>query len=94
MDQITSTSCICWAQRPKTLNERKNGPERVVALEKEPQREIRVMAVKENDHNAFWHYENTATRSGIMRISQCVVIVREAQILQKNNQPLTSKQLH
>jgi hypothetical protein len=33
-----------------------------VALEKGPQREIRVVAVKENDHNAFWHYENTTTR--------------------------------
>jgi hypothetical protein len=32
-----------------------------VALEKQPQREIRVMAVKENDHNVFWHYENTTT---------------------------------
>jgi hypothetical protein len=32
-----------------------------VALETQPQHEIRVMAVKENDHNAFWHYENTTT---------------------------------
>jgi hypothetical protein len=32
-----------------------------VALEKQPQREIGVVAVKKNDHNAFWHYENTTT---------------------------------
>jgi hypothetical protein len=32
-----------------------------VTLEKQPQREIRVVAVKENDHNAFQHYENTTT---------------------------------
>jgi hypothetical protein len=54
--------CVCQAQKPKTLNERKNRPERVVALEKQPQCEIRIVAVKENDHNAFWHYENTTTR--------------------------------
>jgi hypothetical protein len=35
-----------------------------VALEKQPQREIRVVAVNENDHNAFWHYENATTRCG------------------------------
>jgi hypothetical protein len=35
-----------------------------VALDKQPQREIRVVAVKEYDHNAFWHYENTTTRRG------------------------------
>jgi hypothetical protein len=68
---------------------KKNLPERVVALEKQSQREIRVVAVKENDHNAFWHYEDTTTRSGIMGIPQRVVIVKEAQILRKNNQPLT-----
>jgi hypothetical protein len=33
-----------------------------MALEKQSQREIRVVAVKENDHNAFRHYENTRTR--------------------------------
>jgi hypothetical protein len=42
----------------------KNRQERVVALEKQPQREIHVVAVKENDHNAFWHYENTTTPRG------------------------------
>jgi hypothetical protein len=41
-----------------------NRPERVVALEKQPQRKIRVVAVKENDHYTFWHYENTTTRCG------------------------------
>jgi hypothetical protein len=65
-----------------------------VDLEKQPQREIRVVALKENDHNAFWHYENTTMRFGIMRIPQHIVIVKEAQILLKNNQPLASKQLH
>jgi uncharacterized protein (DUF2126 family) len=35
-----------------------------VALEKQPQREICVVAVKENDHNAFWHHENTKTHRG------------------------------
>jgi hypothetical protein len=65
------------------MNERKNRPERVMALEKQPQREIRVVAVKK-----------TTTRSGIMRILQRVVIVEEAQILRQNNQPLTSKQLY
>jgi hypothetical protein len=54
--------------KTKNFNERKNPPERVVALEKQPQREIHVVAVKENDHNAFWLYEITTTRSGIMRI--------------------------
>jgi hypothetical protein len=62
-------------------------PERDVALEKQPQREIRVVAVKENDHNAFWHYENITTCSGILRIPQRVEIVKEAQILRKNNHP-------
>jgi hypothetical protein len=33
-----------------------------VTLEKQPQRQIRVVAVKEKDHNAFWHYENASTR--------------------------------
>jgi hypothetical protein len=33
-----------------------------VALEKQPQREIRVVALKENDHDTFWHYENTTPR--------------------------------
>jgi hypothetical protein len=33
-----------------------------VALAKQPQREIRIVAVKENDQNAFWNYENTTTR--------------------------------
>jgi hypothetical protein len=38
--------------------------------------------------------ETATTRSGVMKIPQRVVIVKEDQILQKNNQPLTSKQLH
>jgi hypothetical protein len=33
-----------------------------VALEKQLKRETRVVAVKVNDRNAFWHYENTTTR--------------------------------
>jgi pyridoxine/pyridoxamine 5'-phosphate oxidase len=33
-----------------------------VTLEKQPQPEIRVVVVEENDHKAFWHYENTTTR--------------------------------
>jgi hypothetical protein len=33
-----------------------------VALKKHPQPKIRAVAVKENNHNAFWHYENTTTR--------------------------------
>jgi hypothetical protein len=36
-----------------------------VALEKQPQREIRVVAVKENNHNAFRHYKK----------KQCIVVV-------------------
>jgi hypothetical protein len=55
---------IYHAQRPKTLNERKHRPERLVALEKQLQPEIRVVADKENDHNAFWPYEITTTRCG------------------------------
>jgi len=31
---------MCYAQRSKTLNERKKQPQRVVALEKQPQREV------------------------------------------------------
>jgi hypothetical protein len=37
-----------------------------VALEKQPQREIRFVAVKEKDHNAFWHYQKTTTRRGLL----------------------------
>jgi hypothetical protein len=33
-----------------------------VTLEKQPQDEIRAVAVKENDPNAFWHYGNTTMR--------------------------------
>jgi hypothetical protein len=36
-----------------------------MALEKQPQREICVVVVKENDHNAFRHYENNTTRCGL-----------------------------
>jgi hypothetical protein len=64
------------ALKPKTLNERKNRPERVVALQKQPQREIRVVAVKENDHNAFRHYRNTGRmpllpRRDVRQVSTC-----------------------
>jgi hypothetical protein len=37
-----------------------------MALEKWQQREIRVVVVKEYDHNAFWHNENTTTRRGCL----------------------------
>jgi hypothetical protein len=33
-----------------------------MAFERQPQRQIRVVAVKENDHIAFRHYKNTTTR--------------------------------
>jgi hypothetical protein len=37
---------ICYAQRGKTLNERKKHPERVVAISKEPRHEISVFTVR------------------------------------------------
>ena len=39
-------------------------PQCVLAFEKMPCCEIRIVAVKENDHNAFRHYENSTTRRG------------------------------
>jgi hypothetical protein len=55
--------------KTKNAQWEKNKTERVVALEKQPQREIRVVAVRENDHNASWSFDFSATtRSGVMKI--------------------------
>ena len=48
---------ICQAQRPKTLTERKNRPQRVLTFQNQPQREIRVVALS----------KSTKTRSGILK---------------------------
>jgi len=44
---------VCYAQRQKTLNERKKRPQRVLTLEKQPQREM----------SCFGCFKTTTTRS-------------------------------
>jgi len=50
-----SNCCICYAQRSKTLNEREKRPQRVLALEKQPQHEMSRCGCS----------KTTTTRSGI-----------------------------
>jgi hypothetical protein len=46
-----------------------------VALEKQPQCEIRVVAVKENDHNPFWRYQKATPRRGRLLLQPQRVLV-------------------
>jgi hypothetical protein len=55
---------VAIAKQPQRVVAGFKQPQRVVACEEMPLSEIRVVAVRENNHNALWHNGIARTRRG------------------------------